>query len=268
MMLFMFTILLQTILLIRALHEAERHKGVREVRLYQWDIKAKFCLVAAGAWFPPAWWFLEMLGEMRGRRNRARCWSCRDPVNHERAAVATASFVFHLLLAIVVMRVMWWGCSSLLRRLLKPNVITGCRYADLPDSAFKNDGKCAICLSEFKREDSVLHLPCRHIFHGKCLCQWLERSETCPMRCAGAVLQLPPSRKERNSLLRMLGSPSDVEAGNDEEAAEAAESSASFSGANDAHVDSELESLGEDPGLMELQAFDEPQPVTLGMLSM
>ncbi|KAF4669695.1 hypothetical protein FOZ61_003289 [Perkinsus olseni] len=48
--------------------------------------------------------------------------------------------------------------------------------SDVPDS-------CPICLSDFAENDEVMTLPCntRHIFHERCVTQWLAVSQLCPI---------------------------------------------------------------------------------------
>ncbi|XP_044485566.1 E3 ubiquitin-protein ligase SDIR1-like [Mangifera indica] len=41
--------------------------------------------------------------------------------------------------------------------------------------------KCSICLEEFEGGVELRRLPCSHVFHGDCIGQWLERSQTCPL---------------------------------------------------------------------------------------
>ena len=41
---------------------------------------------------------------------------------------------------------------------------------------------CPICLIDFKEEDILIRFSCKeHIFHKKCLCTWLEKSDICPL---------------------------------------------------------------------------------------
>jgi hypothetical protein len=47
---------------------------------------------------------------------------------------------------------------------------------------------CAICLDEIGNEASV-KLPCRHIFHERCIAPWMRGHNTCPM-CRSVI---PPS---------------------------------------------------------------------------
>jgi hypothetical protein len=40
---------------------------------------------------------------------------------------------------------------------------------------------CSICIEEFKQEDVVTKLPCKHIFHTTCIKHWLcSEKVTCP----------------------------------------------------------------------------------------
>mmetsp|Transcript_19075 Transcript_19075/g.26662 ORF Transcript_19075/g.26662 Transcript_19075/m.26662 type:complete len:325 (-) Transcript_19075:401-1375(-) len=75
----------------------------------------------------------------------------------------------------------------------------------LPESKYKSkmikktdaDGKekeiatpetCCICLSEFKDGESIVRLPCLHIFHTEEISKWLMKSHKCPL-CNTSVLQ-------------------------------------------------------------------------------
>uniref|UniRef100_A0A2P2KQF1 RING finger protein 165-like isoform X2 n=1 Tax=Rhizophora mucronata TaxID=61149 RepID=A0A2P2KQF1_RHIMU len=40
--------------------------------------------------------------------------------------------------------------------------------------------ECSICLEHFNAGDHLLHLPCAHRYHAKCLVPWLESSAHCP----------------------------------------------------------------------------------------
>ena len=39
---------------------------------------------------------------------------------------------------------------------------------------------CAVCLETFHKDTVIYKLPCKHIFHQKCLIPWLERKCDCP----------------------------------------------------------------------------------------
>lgn len=43
--------------------------------------------------------------------------------------------------------------------------------------------KCSICFDDFVEEDSVVSMPCssRHVFHERCVKEWLSRDDSCPL---------------------------------------------------------------------------------------
>ena len=44
------------------------------------------------------------------------------------------------------------------------------------------DENCSICLEKFKGTDVVKQFACgQHIFHKKCLINWLKKSNICPL---------------------------------------------------------------------------------------
>ena len=53
---------------------------------------------------------------------------------------------------------------------------------------------CVICMEDFEDGDSavndkqVIDLPCKHLLHAKCLRQWREKQNTCPI-CRGPIPQ-------------------------------------------------------------------------------
>ncbi|XP_043702121.1 probable E3 ubiquitin-protein ligase RHY1A [Telopea speciosissima] len=53
------------------------------------------------------------------------------------------------------------------------------RWAKLGWRALGQD-ECAVCLERFKAGETLLHLPCAHRFHSRCLVPWLESSSHCP----------------------------------------------------------------------------------------
>ena len=42
-------------------------------------------------------------------------------------------------------------------------------------------GECAICLSDIQVGNYVIKLDCQHVFHCKCLKEWLAEKATCPI---------------------------------------------------------------------------------------
>lgn len=40
--------------------------------------------------------------------------------------------------------------------------------------------ECAVCLEQYKLGDKLMHLPCAHRFHSRCLIPWLDKNQHCP----------------------------------------------------------------------------------------
>eukprot|EP00928_Gymnodinium_smaydae_P082906 TRINITY_DN66183_c0_g1_i1.p1 TRINITY_DN66183_c0_g1~~TRINITY_DN66183_c0_g1_i1.p1 ORF type:complete len:172 (-),score=20.25 TRINITY_DN66183_c0_g1_i1:379-894(-) len=41
--------------------------------------------------------------------------------------------------------------------------------------------ECEICLENYADGDELQRLPCMHVFHNKCISQWLDKSRLCPV---------------------------------------------------------------------------------------
>jgi len=41
--------------------------------------------------------------------------------------------------------------------------------------------QCSVCWDDFKLDETVIQLPCEHIFHKDCITPWLELHATCPV---------------------------------------------------------------------------------------
>ncbi|KAI4335615.1 hypothetical protein L6164_014247 [Bauhinia variegata] len=46
---------------------------------------------------------------------------------------------------------------------------------------------CAVCLEPFRVGETLIHLPCAHRFHSKCLEPWLQNNTNCPC-CRNAII--------------------------------------------------------------------------------
>ncbi|TRY54076.1 hypothetical protein DNTS_034499 [Danionella cerebrum] len=58
------------------------------------------------------------------------------------------------------------------------------RYANARDRNQEADSEfdnCAVCIEDYKPNDVVRILPCRHVFHKSCVDPWLQDHRTCPM---------------------------------------------------------------------------------------
>uniref|UniRef100_H0XVW9 E3 ubiquitin-protein ligase RNF181 n=1 Tax=Otolemur garnettii TaxID=30611 RepID=H0XVW9_OTOGA len=41
--------------------------------------------------------------------------------------------------------------------------------------------KCPVCLLEFEEEETVIEMPCHHLFHSNCILPWLSKTNSCPL---------------------------------------------------------------------------------------
>lgn len=44
-----------------------------------------------------------------------------------------------------------------------------------------NQQECCICLSKYREKEEIRQLPCSHVFHLKCVDQWLRIISCCPL---------------------------------------------------------------------------------------
>jgi hypothetical protein len=44
----------------------------------------------------------------------------------------------------------------------------------------KNENECSICLNNYEIGDVFIHTKCKHMFHYKCLEQWVSDHSECP----------------------------------------------------------------------------------------
>ncbi|KAH7659519.1 Zinc finger RING/FYVE/PHD-type protein [Dioscorea alata] len=59
----------------------------------------------------------------------------------------------------------------------------------LPTSTYKTglfsrknkEDKCVICHDTYKNRVKLIHLPCQHNFHSKCVAHWLKINKACPI---------------------------------------------------------------------------------------
>ncbi|KAK3835883.1 MAG: hypothetical protein JOS17DRAFT_787969 [Linnemannia elongata] len=59
-------------------------------------------------------------------------------------------------------------------------IINDIPHHTLTDEELEAKIECSVCKDEFAKEDNLLQLPCKHIFHEDCIKPWLKVSATCP----------------------------------------------------------------------------------------
>ncbi|KAE9458371.1 hypothetical protein C3L33_09727, partial [Rhododendron williamsianum] len=66
--------------------------------------------------------------------------------------------------------------------------LPSCRYKDLDNNLVLGKSSnnhenpdCCICLSKYREKEEIRQLPCSHVFHLKCVDQWLRIISCCPL---------------------------------------------------------------------------------------
>ena len=49
------------------------------------------------------------------------------------------------------------------------------------EAEVKEQNMCIVCMEEFKRSSTCKEMPCKHIFHSRCLDKWLLTNANCPI---------------------------------------------------------------------------------------
>ncbi|CAD8069872.1 unnamed protein product [Paramecium sonneborni] len=52
----------------------------------------------------------------------------------------------------------------------------------------KSNRQCSICCNQFEKDELIIQLPCKHIYHKFCVESWLQNSTKCP-NCRADVLE-------------------------------------------------------------------------------
>ncbi|KAG0313072.1 hypothetical protein BGZ97_010567 [Linnemannia gamsii] len=117
------------------------------------------------------------------------CATTNDPIH----SLAFKIIVFHA----TIFGFYFLPCSSLLLTRVFPNSISPgmTRTATKPmidklgstpmvEGMFGGDAEeatCAICLGDYKPDETIRFLPCQHHFHLECVDQWLATDKSCPL---------------------------------------------------------------------------------------
>lgn len=64
-------------------------------------------------------------------------------------------------------------------------------------------GDCAVCLCHFEPQDAVVEFPCpsRHLFHGRCVLEWLAKTQGCPVCNTNVVHALETTSSSESVIL-------------------------------------------------------------------
>jgi hypothetical protein len=68
---------------------------------------------------------------------------------------------------------------------------------ELIKRAFINSADaCSVCLSDYENQETIMILPCAHIYHKQCVEEWFANNKTCPLCKAEVTSQLPDDVSE------------------------------------------------------------------------
>ncbi|CAD6198544.1 unnamed protein product [Caenorhabditis auriculariae] len=86
---------------------------------------------------------------------------------------------------------------------------------ETPDDQKNSDAQCTICLEKVTEKcpldeeksvgddpekDVLLRMPCKHVYHEKCLLMWLDKTNTCPS-CRHALKTVSEEEEERRKAM-------------------------------------------------------------------
>jgi hypothetical protein len=67
---------------------------------------------------------------------------------------------------------------------------------------------CSVCIDEMKVGDTIITLPCKHMFHEDCLVAWLKEHNTCP-NCRAPIEKSEPREGSDQSNIGQAGGSGD-----------------------------------------------------------
>ncbi|KAE8721552.1 Gag protease polyprotein [Hibiscus syriacus] len=85
---------------------------------------------------------------------------------------------------------------------LEPVVVANFPTKNFCEECFSadKDAQCAVCLSEYRCEDTLRILPyCGHSFHVTCIDIWLQQHSTCPV-CRVSLREFPEKKRSMQPL--------------------------------------------------------------------
>ena len=54
---------------------------------------------------------------------------------------------------------------------------------------------CTICYCEFEKDEKLIELKCKHIYHEECIVKWVENTAKCPV-CKARLTERPIFEEE------------------------------------------------------------------------
>lgn len=191
LLLFTFFLPLHGMLVFWTIREMEMYSDdVVALRRVRGDINARLWGTAFRAWLPVFWWLFQLTFELRD--DSCGGSRCHLPISPVRVSFVSFMGIFHVVVLFHLVYIAREASSGLVQHLVPADKIWACKFADVPvGKAHPNEDRCVICLSGYEEDDSVLLLPCRHLFHMSCISQWLRKADFCPMRCEAAFLEVP-----------------------------------------------------------------------------
>lgn len=58
---------------------------------------------------------------------------------------------------------------------------------EMPMAAADNGDQCTVCMNRFGSGTAAKKVPCGHVFHESCICEWLTVHNSCPL-CRRKIL--------------------------------------------------------------------------------
>ena len=72
-----------------------------------------------------------------------------------------------------ITKVMWKKCSRNTNPHLRMRKVTS-------EDELQLQNDCPICLDSYVKKQKIISLPCEHVFHSKCIREWIAKNEECP----------------------------------------------------------------------------------------